>query len=197
MTSKFQAMKKVIFLLIPFLWGCAVNQTGYKTLTVQEKEHIVPFDSTVFDKKIDNQHGFSLMEVEAAQLKKFLNKHKYTLLVTFNSLCAGNNHTKLEHVLLLREKYKNEDLKPVVITIGFNFPRIKQAALLSNYDEQIYVISHRYGDCAYRPERLFYKELLGINVGSYCFYKGDKNWFLLKNGKLIEYGFFLPEAILF
>ncbi len=169
----------VIAVVMLFFYSCAITVNGltddYETLTKEQKELILPFDSL---NKLKN--GFVYM-INAEQLKIELSKYKKSIVYCFTNGCTSSY---CEPISTYIDYAKENGYKLFLVMNGF---RDIQSTLDQFAPTPYFVINSKYYNTKYRSKytRRFENELLNRDKN----YKDKKyygNLYFFKGSHLVE-----------
>lgn len=174
------------FFVILFLSSCSINNTQYNYI---DKNKIVEFKSTTFDKKIISD-SIPYMEIVADSLKTLLYKHQVSVIISKTTVCGGFVNNQTNYVFFLNEIInKYDDIKFILLFSGFETENVKNMINKTNYNLQFYFIHHKYGNNVGCAEKKFFIDLCNYKLKSNALYREPKEWFVFKEGEFLDAGY--------
>jgi hypothetical protein len=183
-------MKKLVLLsIILLLQSCiTINESGYRFLSIPEKEYIQPFEQADFQKKRDNSDCFKLFEINTENIKFIIAKQQYTWLHIWLPYCPNESCTNIAQYEEFEKRHSASGLNLSFISSTYDIDDIIKYMKMSNFSKPIYVLqSSYYGvknkkirqkfhseiDPNYKEEdHIFYSDYLFIEDS--LVYMGDK-----------------------
>jgi len=165
-----------IVLLIGFV-SCQIQglNINYKRLNESEKGYFVPYNPELLFQKVNNDLGtLKIQQISSDTIKEILLRYPFVCYYSWVPYCSSSKCENLKFYSDLEERYKQWDLRFLIVNETYDIADIKQRVLTSGFDKQLYVIEHnkeKYGENRNKVLRKFMKEINGTDqIYSYQFY---------------------------
>jgi hypothetical protein len=183
-------MKKtyIILILMVALSSCIVIRIGennYRDLTVDEKSHVLSFDSTLLSKKVTHSPMY-LYEINMENIKSVLKNSKYTWIHHWVPYCSNDfckNISVFEDI-----SNQHTEIQFIMVSTTYEFKEIEETVERSSFNLPIFVLKDStYGHKLKKAHAKFENEvkMLPQRINENSYFAGD---FLFKNDTLIYTG---------
>ena len=139
-------MKKLVLLsIILLLQSCiTINESGYRFLSIAEKEYIKPFEQADFQEKKDNRECFKLFEINTENIKSITAKQEYTWLHIWLPYCPNESCTNITQYEEFEKRHSGSSLNLSFISSTYDIDDIIKYMKMSNFSKPIYVLQSSY-----------------------------------------------------